>query len=413
MSSIQLTKKPQKKITDFRLWTQSKNLKGHDIIYKANQKQRLIKHYSNILNGEDYNFSGKNPNRTKQKSNIPNLIPTDIQISGKCRSMLNLIYHKINLMKEGTQQVAEYNSMFLKQQSENYFKSQHSNNEQPHFPNIQSNDNKEQTKLNTKKNLTNFIYINDNYRKQLNKAFNTFNPHAHLLNLNMLKKENIEVKQNLEELNDQIENELKEITGKDFYRKKYEKIKQMFERDKIQIPKSQQNQNINEGNTILPTNTRINTGSRMNRTASTGFRSLSNTRNNFTKKQLEHLNLKKKQHEHKEKERKYILIYNIYSLIVELMKDALDKVSDTLEVEPIQHYISDYKKYKDDNIQVQEKKYFPGFGHIEKALKQIASSKMKKENEKTTEDITYNAEYENALLLKQLEISKGKLMSEI
>ena len=230
MSSIQLTKKPQKKITDFRLWTQSKNLKGQDILYKANQKQRIIKHYSNILNGEEYNSSGKNPNRSKQKSNIPNLIPSDIQISSKCRSMLNLIYHKINLMKEGTQQVAEYNSMFLKQQSENYFKSQHSNNEQFHFPNIQSNDNnnKEQTKLNTKKHLTNFIYINDNYRKQLNKAFNTFNPHAHLLNLNMLKKENLEVKQNLEELNDQIENELKEITGKDFYKKKYEKNKFYF-----------------------------------------------------------------------------------------------------------------------------------------------------------------------------------------
>lgn len=95
------------------------------------------------------------------------------------------------------------------------------------------------------------------------------------------------------------------------------------------------------------------------------------------------------------------------------MMDALDKVSDTLELEPIHNYINDYKKYQSDNIKEQEKKYFPGFGLTEKALKKIASNKMNKENDKTTDDITYNADYENALLLKQLEISKGKLMSEI
>ena len=70
------------------------------------------------------------------------------------------------------------------------------------------------------------------------------------------------------------------------------------------------------------------------------------------------------------------------------MKDALDKVSDILEIEPVQHYISDYKRYRHENIKLQEKKYFPGFSNIEKALKKIASTKMNKENEKTTEDIT-------------------------
>lgn len=99
--------------------------------------------------------------------------------------------------------------------------------------------------------------------------------------------------------------------------------------------------------------------------------------------------------------------------IVDLMVNALDKINNTLEIEPVVNYINDYKKHKNVDIKDRKREYFPGFEHAERILKKIASSKISKENEKTTEDITSNADYENALLLKQLELSKGKLISEI
>ena len=95
------------------------------------------------------------------------------------------------------------------------------------------------------------------------------------------------------------------------------------------------------------------------------------------------------------------------------MVDALDKISDTLEIEPVIKYINNYKRHKNVDIKDRKHEYFPGLEHAERVLKKIASSKLSRENDKTTEDVTGNADYENALLLKQLELSKGKLISEI
>jgi hypothetical protein len=227
MQQQQPTKKTKKKIDDFRVWTQTKNLKGQDTVYQANQKQRTIKHYANVLNGEDLHPQHKYHRRNKQKIAV-NLIPSDIQVSDKCRTILNDIYQKINFMKEGTQQVAEFNSMFLKNQNDTYLKTQLLPSLNNNVEHVIPPSSATQTKINAKRKLTNFIYINDNYRRQLNKAFNTFNPFTHLVTLNMLKKDNDELKHNLNELNTQIDSDIKALTSKDCYRKKYQRIKNML-----------------------------------------------------------------------------------------------------------------------------------------------------------------------------------------
>jgi hypothetical protein len=308
MQQQQPTKKTKKKIDDFRVWTQTKNLKGQDTVYQANQKQRTIKHYANVLNGEDLHPQHKYHRRNKQKLAV-NLIPSDIQVSDKCRTILNDIYQKINFMKEGTQQVAEFNSMFLKNQNDTYLKTQllpslNNNNVEHVTPPSSAT----QTKINAKRKLTNFIYINDNYRRQLNKAFNTFNPFTHLVTLNMLKKDNNEFKHNLNELNTQIDNDIKALTSKDFYRKKYQRIKNMFNRERLQTePKNE------HADTQYNSQRQQTTTNKMNKTSSTAFRSMSNTHTSFMKKQMGYISPKKRQVEHKEKESKFnIYICNAY-----------------------------------------------------------------------------------------------------
>ena len=298
----QPTKKAKKKIDDFRVWTQTTNLKGQDIVYKANQKQRTIKHNANVLNGEDLHPQHKHHRRNKQKLAV-NLIPSDIQVSDKCRTILNDIYQKINFMKEGTQQVAEFNSMFLKNQNDTYLKTQLlptlNNNNVEH---VSPPSSATQTKINAKRKLTNFIYINDNYRRQLNKAFNTFNPFKHLVTLNTLKKDNNELKHNLNELNTQIDSDIKVLTSKDFYRKKYQRIKNMFNRERLQTETKDDLVDAHYNS-----RQQQHTSNKMNKTSSTAFRSMSNTHTSFMKKQMTYLSPKKRQVENKEKESKFII----------------------------------------------------------------------------------------------------------
>ena len=307
MQQQQPTKKTKKKVEDFRVWTQTKNLKGQDTVYQANQKQRTIKHYTNVLNGEDLHPQHKHHRRNKQKLAV-NLIPSDIQVSDKCRTILNDIYQKINFMKEGTQQVAEFNSMFLKNQNDTYLKTQLLPSLNNNVEHVTPPSSATQTKINAKRKLTNFIYINDNYRRQLNKAFNTFNPFTHLVTLNMLKKDNNELKHNLNELNTQIDNDIKALTSKDFYRKKYQRIKNMFNRERLQTETKDDHVDAHYNS-----RQQQHTTSKMNKTSSTAFRSMSNTHTSFMKKQIGHLSPKKRQVEHKEKESKFnIYICNAY-----------------------------------------------------------------------------------------------------
>ena len=49
-------------------------------------------------------------------------------------------------------------------------------------------ENEKNKKNNKKSKPINFTYINDNYRKQLNRAFMNFNQIIHLPNLNLLRK---------------------------------------------------------------------------------------------------------------------------------------------------------------------------------------------------------------------------------
>ena len=310
----QPSKKTKKKIDDFRVWTQTTNLKGQDIVYKANQKQRSIKHYGNVLNGEDLHPQHKHYRRNKQKLNAVNLIPSDIQVSDKCRTILNDIYQKINFMKEGTQQVAEFNSMFLKNQNDTYLKTQTlptlNNNFNNHVEQVSPPSSAAQTKINAKRKLTNFIYINDNYRRQLNKAFNTFNPFTHLVTLNTLKKDNHELKHNLNELTTQIDNDIKALTSKDFYRKKYQRIKNMFHRERLQTDPKEEHVNVNYNSRQQQTT------NKMNKTSSTAFRSMSNTHTSFMKKQMGYLSPKKRQIEHKEKESKFNTHIHTYTYVM-------------------------------------------------------------------------------------------------
>ena len=72
--------------------------------------------------------------------------------------------------------------------------------------------------------IHNFDYVNDNFRKQLNKAFLLFNPLIHLENLYMLQKADPSIKDDINKLRESVNEDLKEVTDKTYYKKKYEAL---------------------------------------------------------------------------------------------------------------------------------------------------------------------------------------------
>ena len=275
-------KQDKKKLNDFRVWTQTKNLKGNDIVFRATDNQRTIKHYSSVLNEEESNPKINN-RRTNKKAKASNIIPSDIEISDDCRKILTDIYKNINHMKKETQEITKMNSLYLQETAKDYFSAQNNNT------NINSYNEMDFNKKSKK--TINYIYINDNYRRQINKAFNTFNPYVHLAKLNAMKSQNDKVKAHVEDIKDKIEEDIKNLTSKDYFKKKYEKIHNETLKMKAKnVPTS--------GDVIIST---------MNKTSSTAFKSMGNTRTGF-KKQKYYTSPKKKLPDYKEKECKCKII---------------------------------------------------------------------------------------------------------
>ena len=275
-------KQDKKKLNEFRVWIQTKNLKGNDIVFRATDNQRTIKHYSSVLNEEESNPKINN-RRTNKKAKASNIIPSDIEISDDCRKILTDIYKNINHMKKETQEITKMNSLYLQETAKDYFSAQNNNT------NINSYNEMDFNKKSKKP--INYIYINDNYRRQINKAFNTFNPYVHLAKLNAMKSQNDKVKAHVEDIKDKIEEDIKNLTSKDYFKKKYEKIHNETLKMKAKnVPTS--------GDVIIST---------MNKTSSTAFKSMGNTRTGF-KKQKYYTSPKKKLPDYKEKECKCRII---------------------------------------------------------------------------------------------------------
>lgn len=72
--------------------------------------------------------------------------------------------------------------------------------------------------------IHNFDYVNDNFRKQLNKAFLLFNPLIHLENLYRLQKADPSIKDDINKLREIVNEDLKEVTDKQYYKKKYQEL---------------------------------------------------------------------------------------------------------------------------------------------------------------------------------------------
>ena len=166
-----------KKVNDFRLWKQSHNLKNENIIVKANGNQSTIKQYSNELNEEENTKNYKKMKNSQNVSNSTEQFDSMCNLSETVQKIVNDVARTIKNINQSTEEIKKLNALYLINTTQKINKKETSS-----LPPIEE-----------KKQPANFKYINDNYRKQLNKAFLNFNPIIHLGNLNILRKADPEI----------------------------------------------------------------------------------------------------------------------------------------------------------------------------------------------------------------------------
>lgn len=165
-------------------------------------------------------------------------------MSNDAQRMLKAIYSKIEHIKESTDEIKQLNGLYLVK----------STNKCMNNPNLSGDDKLPNISFHREKEPKNFSYINDNYRKQLNKAFMKFNPSIHLENLKILEEIDPEIKKDIVQLKEVIEEDLKEITNKYYYKKRYNALK----KKKRSMIKKDSNESLNKSKGPIDSNNLLN-----------------------------------------------------------------------------------------------------------------------------------------------------------
>lgn len=205
---------------DFRIWKQRRNISSDNIFAKVSRNSDSIKQKTALLNGDKqtYLYSKKKSKRKNINTNFIRSSSTSNihMISPTARKILSLANSNITEMKSKTDQIMKNNGVYLEQflnKNKNYCQKA-GDSDTKTLPPIEN-----QYKL-----IRNFDYVNDNFRKQLNKAFLLYNPYIHLENLYLLQHADPSIKADINRVRHNVNEDVKEITDKRYYLKRYKEL---------------------------------------------------------------------------------------------------------------------------------------------------------------------------------------------
>lgn len=249
--------------------------------------------------------------------------------------------------------------------------------------------------------VINIERFNDAFRIAMNNTFIRFNPKNHLKKLNEIQRENISLRENMENIKKNINKKVEHLCSKKDLIKQIKKIKEENRKHKTII--------LNRNFPSKKYN-RISVKSQ-NNVAPYGYK-----RRMLYGQQTHSLIERNKKKISKEKilnPQNPIALFNAKN---DLMEKALTKLYSSLDTKNILNYINDTKKDKVDKseeiIEYKKNKYFPEFKDVKEYLKEYETIKLKN-NDKDKEKIEKKMiEIENKLL-KNFKENKRKLIENI
>ena len=300
-----------------KLWTQKQNIIPEGMPQKINHHKRIIKENTDLLNEE------RKPKKTKEKLN--NAKNNEFQrsssskimeeVSPKAKTILLKIGKHIKKMKQSIADITKMNGLYLEEKAKKTFNQKSKKDirkiklRRSSSEIIQGNRtfNNNFDYLNNKKEnkkedyVKNFVYVNDNYRKQLNFAFLKYNPISHLDNLKILVQAEPSIRKDIIKINQEVEEDIKWKCDKYHFLKKYLNLLARNERSRS-IQKMQESKNNiknqSSKDNILPN---INNNNNKNKATIKTQKSVSsiykqvNLLEKLNKKEMQKINAQKEQ----------------------------------------------------------------------------------------------------------------------
>ena len=241
--------KPKKEIKMNKIWVQNHNTLPEGMASKIIIDKKIVKDSVDLLNGEYKKESNAKPNYIRREMNRSSSSKLMEEVSKKSKIILLKIGKHVKKIKQSMTDITKMNGLYLDEKAKKNYnnkkgiipklrknKSTEDINKNKTFTdnlnkfknNLNYSDNEdEDNKLNqnkkTKKEnyVKNFVYVNDNYRKQLNFAFLKYNPQAHLDNLKILVQADPSIRKDITKIQEEIEEDIKWKCDKHHFRKKY------------------------------------------------------------------------------------------------------------------------------------------------------------------------------------------------
>ena len=253
-----------------QFWSQRHNVLPEGMPTKMMNHKKQLKFYIDLLN-EEYR-----PNRNKEK--FYNLRGFNFQRSSKimddvsphAKKMLLKIGKRVKKIKQSISDITKMNGLYLEDKARMTLNTPNRTNSIFNLKRSPSLIEKGNKTFNSNFNFLsnqgenikerfprNFMYVNDNYRKQLNLAFLKYNPKSHLENLKVIINAEPSIRNDIKRINQEVEEDIKWQCDPLHFSKKYLVVIAQHQRSKS--VEQMKRKNNNEKSKALPP--KINTNS--------------------------------------------------------------------------------------------------------------------------------------------------------
>ena len=207
-------KKDNLGIKDYRVWKQKTGLVSDNIIESVIKSQSQIKKLTESLN-DDERHERKKIKSYQSSDRLKDQKKNEILVSDNVKKIMNDVGKMVMNIRQQEDTLSKVNINALLETTNQLKKSEILGE-----PNSILKIKEKEYKLSLEGKLKkppNYKFLSDSYRKQVNKAFNDYNPIIHLGNIHMLRKNNPEIDRQFKLQINEIDNGLKTSKGFLYY----------------------------------------------------------------------------------------------------------------------------------------------------------------------------------------------------
>ena len=235
-----------------KFWSQKQNVLPENMLEKKKEQEESMKHLVDSLNGEMKPMGNKEKSFNYKHNEFQRSSSLKImeEVSPYMKKMLLKMGKHIRRIRQSITDITKMNGLYLEEKTKNGF-NRNGNGRTYSIPKLKLKRNNTTDEIISNNSKTvynnydvskkdnyikNFVYVNDNYRKQLNFAFLKYNPISHLDNLKVLVQADPIIRKNITKIKKEIEDDIEWKCDKYHFKKKYLNLVAQMKRSRSVLP---------------------------------------------------------------------------------------------------------------------------------------------------------------------------------